>query len=239
MTPEPTPTLRELGSSNAAARVFERYHLESCCGGWQSQAATCAASGNDLQQVITELDQALGTPGPARNPEDDSLGELIQLIVATHHAFTRTELPRIANLLRTVILRHAEAHPELRLVGSCFNALHSDLGPHLLKEEQILFPYIRGLERYRHGGLPSPPVACFGILDHPIRQMEAEHQTVGDLLKEIRRLTGDFAVPADGCPTYCNTYQALEGLETDLMRHIHLENSVLFPRAQKLAGVTG
>jgi regulator of cell morphogenesis and NO signaling len=68
--------------------------------------------------------------------------------------------------------------------------------------------------------------------------MHAEHERVGALLKDIRRLSQDFAAPDDACPSFRTTYQALEGLEADLMRHIHLENNVLFPRARQLAGRT-
>jgi regulator of cell morphogenesis and NO signaling len=41
------------------------------------------------------------------------------------------------------------------------------------------------------------------------------------------------------CATYRSAYRALEALERDLMRHIHLENNVLFPAARALAEGTG
>lgn len=236
MTTDPMLPLKELAMSNAAARVLERYHLDYCCGGKQTLADACQAAGQDLQGIVAALDEALRDPeNGAASTQQSSLGELITHIVDTHHAFTRSELQRIENLLQKVIARHGDAHPELKSIGACFGALQADLGPHLIKEEQVLFPYVRDLERHQHGEIPTPPAACFGALDNPIRQMTTEHQTVGDLLKKIRHLTGDFTVPADGCPTYRSTYQALEGLEVDLMRHIHLENNVLFPRAEQMA----
>lgn len=232
-------TLKDLALSNAAARVLERYHLDYCCGGKQTLAAACASAGHDLQAVVAALDEALSAPqNTDADVEQRSQGALIAFIVDTHHAFTRSELQRIDGLLQKVIARHGDAHPELKSIGACFGALQADLGAHLLKEEQVLFPYVRDLERHRHGEIATPPAACFGTIENPLRQMTAEHQTVGDLLKKIRHLTSDFTVPADGCPTYRSTYQAMEGLEVDLMRHIHLENNVLFPRARQMAAGT-
>ncbi len=238
MNIDPLLPLKNLALSNAGARILERYHLDYCCGGQQTLADACRSAGHDVVEVAAALNEAVNAPATAGDPQQESLGELIRFIVETHHAFTRSELPRIARLLETVISRHGNAHPELRPVGACFDALQADLGPHLMKEEQILFPYIRELERYRRGELASPPDACFGAVEHPLRQMAAEHQNVGDLLKRMRLLTRDFTVPDDGCPTYRSTYQALEELEVDLMRHIHLENNVLFPRTRELAGIT-
>lgn len=113
-------------------------------------------------------------------------------------------------------------------------ALAADLGPHLLKEENILFPYLEALEHAHKAGLPEP-VACFGTLENPLRQMNSEHEAVGGLLERLRELTRDFTPPHSASPAHRAFYQALEGLEADLIRHIHLENQVLFPRARQLA----
>jgi regulator of cell morphogenesis and NO signaling len=43
-------------------------------------------------------------------------------------------------------------------------------------------------------------------------------------------LTNDFQPPEEACPTWKALYLGLEQLELDLMRHIHLENAVLFPK---------
>jgi regulator of cell morphogenesis and NO signaling len=50
----------------------------------------------------------------------------------------------------------------------------------------------------------------------------------------MRRLTGDYAAPADACATYHALLNGLQALEADLHVHIHLENNILFPRAAEL-----
>ncbi|MBK5277686.1 MAG: hemerythrin domain-containing protein, partial [Bacteroidia bacterium] len=71
-------------------------------------------------------------------------------------------------------------------------------------------------------------------LNAPILVMEHEHEAAGDLIKSIRSLTNNYIPPAFACPTYQLTYKMLQEFDNDLMQHIHLENNILFPKAQML-----
>ncbi|HET6572311.1 MAG TPA: hemerythrin domain-containing protein [Fimbriiglobus sp.] len=64
--------------------------------------------------------------------------------------------------------------------------------------------------------------------------MAAEHGEAGDALAAMRSLTDDFSPPADACPTFRALLGALAELEGDMVRHVHKENNVLFPRAIRL-----
>jgi regulator of cell morphogenesis and NO signaling len=64
--------------------------------------------------------------------------------------------------------------------------------------------------------------------------MRLEHEQAGELLAELRRMTGRYAVPDDGCASYHALYRRLEHLEEDTHLHIHKENNVLFPMAMAL-----
>ena len=50
---------------------------------------------------------------------------------------------------------------------------------------------------------------------------------------QIRKVTGDYSLPEDACPTFRALYEELERMEEDLHQHIHLENNILFPRANE------
>jgi regulator of cell morphogenesis and NO signaling len=108
--------------------------------------------------------------------------------------------------------------------------LKTELDPHLLKEEQVLFPYLTSLETAVTNHAPVPH-AFFGTVQNPVRMMTLEHETAGDLLKEMRALTNNYAIPTEACMSYQTLYQALAELEADLHQHIHLENNLLFPKA--------
>jgi regulator of cell morphogenesis and NO signaling len=64
--------------------------------------------------------------------------------------------------------------------------------------------------------------------------MEIEHQSAGDEMAAIRRLSGGYAPPPDACTTFKVAYQELRAFEADLHRHVHLENNILFPKAVAL-----
>jgi regulator of cell morphogenesis and NO signaling len=114
-----------------------------------------------------------------------------------------------------------------------FRDLRADFEQHLMKEEQVLFPYVRDLATTsRPCGVSRSP---FGTVENPIRMLEREHLEAGDEMRAIRELTHGYAVPADGCRTYTVCMAELSCFERDLHRHVHLENNVLFPRAARLA----
>jgi regulator of cell morphogenesis and NO signaling len=59
----------------------------------------------------------------------------------------------------------------------------------------------------------------------------SEHEDAGAVLAQLRKVTRDYTVPDDACPTFRALYEELEQMEDDLHQHIHLENNILFPRA--------
>jgi regulator of cell morphogenesis and NO signaling len=63
-----------------------------------------------------------------------------------------------------------------------------------------------------------------------IDELEGEHDSAGDILKELREVTHHYELPDGACRTYTLTFQKLEELEDDMFTHVHLENNIMFPR---------
>ena len=218
------------------AAVFEQFGIDFCCGGRVSLAEACRAAAIEPQTVI----DALETLPPSTTDDDDPsawpVAQLIDYIVATHHAYVRSALPQIDRHLAAIQAAHGSRHPELLRVRSSFDELALELTHHMIKEERILFPYVRELAaRGARGWAPSP----FGTVENPIRMMEREHRDAADHLQTVRYLTNGFAAPADGCSTYVVCMAELGDFERDLHRHVHLENNVLFPAAVRLESAPG
>jgi regulator of cell morphogenesis and NO signaling len=229
----PMMTVREVALDlPESKRLFEELKIDYCCGGHRPLTDACASAGLEINQVM----ELLANVGQSKVPSNGidfqklTLSGLIDHIVETHHDFTKTEMIRLEALTDKVIKAHGENHRELIRVGELVHLLCTDLKPHMFKEEQVLFPYIVTMERARLQGrpIPFPP---FGTVKNPIRMMMTEHDTVGDLLRDLRIVTNDYKMPADACMSYQALFQALEGLEKDLHQHIHLENNLLFPKA--------
>lgn len=227
-------TLRELALENpAATRVFEKLHLDYCCGGGQTLQQACDRAGLPVASVLDSLTER--PAAPARDWGTEPLSALTAHIRDTHHRFTRAEIARIAPLFDKVCAAHAERHPELLEERQIFLGLADELTSHLMKEERILFPYIEQLEASHHGGAPAP-ASCFGSVRNPVAMMMHEHDGAGEALAALRRLSRDYTAPADACLSFQTLYGALAGLEADLHQHIHLENNILFPKAIALEG---
>ena len=230
-------TVREVATQlPESTRLFETLKIDYCCGGNRSLTEACASAGVEVDNVMAQLsalDKSASSDTGTVDFQQLSLTELITHIVETHHVFTKSEMTRIQALAEKVIGVHGANHPELLSVGELFQRLCVDLSPHMFKEEQVLFPYIVGMEQAETRGLPAP-FAPFGTVKNPVRMMMMEHDTAGDLLRKLRGVTSNYQVPGDACISYQTLYQALENLEKDLHQHIHLENNVLFPKAVEL-----
>jgi len=122
------------------------------CGGRTSLAAACAGRGIPPERLIDELDAALApSPGTAPDWQTASLTCLIDHILTRHHAWLKTELPRLSRLQHKVTAAHGAAHADsLVPLGETFEALKQELDAHMMKEEMMLFPMIRA------GALPWP-----------------------------------------------------------------------------------
>ncbi len=213
------------------APLFEQFQIDYCCHGAVALGEACDKTQLDVNRVIAQLTEAVAHSREevTKNWLESPLNELCDHIQETHHAYLRQELPRLTELIDKVVTAHAANHPELGELKQVYASLRAELEPHLLKEEQILFPAIRQLEDV--ATLPSFP---FGTVANPIRMMENEHVAAGDALLQIRKLANDFLPPDGACNTYRVMLDALQSLERDLHQHIHKENYILFPKSQQL-----
>lgn len=211
-------------TSSSPARAFERHGIDYCCHGQRSLAEACAEAGLDVEAIEAEL-AAVPPAADAAEPVPDDVATLIGLIVARHHTYLRRELPRLADLMAKVVDAHGSAHPEVHAVAATLGEITSDLVPHLMKEERVLFPLTIELL-----GAVEPTAFHCGSVRNPIGVMHAEHDRVGELLATLRVQTGGYEPPADACPTWRALYAGLAELEADTHRQVHLENNVLFPK---------
>ncbi len=218
-----------------AAAVFKKFGIDFCCGGGKSVAKACADKGLDQAEVEAALSTLDQMPVPANRLDFNSwnLPFLADYIVNVHHRYVLDTVPQILAFAKKVAKVHGHAYPETEKIAALFTALGEELLAHLEKEERVLFPYIQRLwnTRSEHGKLIAP---AFGSARNPIRMMEMEHETAGEIIAEIRQLSNNFTPPESACNTYRVLYAMLEEFEQDLHQHVHLENNILFPKAMVL-----
>ncbi len=232
-----TTTVRDVVAGDfRAAAVFERHGIDYCCGGGRTIAEASAEADVPAERVLSELGNLSGAAAglPPRfaswNP-----AFLVDYILANHHAYVRAALPAIMAHAQKVADKHGARHPEMVEVARTFERVVAEMTQHMMKEEHILFPYVKALVAQAEADRPAAP-SPFGTVANPIRMMETEHESAGGAMRRIRELTADYAPPDDACTTYRVTLAELDEFERDLHQHVHLENNILFPRALEMEG---
>lgn len=227
--PQPLELASTLGAlaaqRPACIPVFERFDLDYCCGGGRTLAAACRDRGLDARTILDAIHaEESAAAAPERPWTDATMTELADHIEQTHHAFLRDALGRLNNILPRILAAHADRHPELHRIGEVIRNLNLELTDHMVREERVLFPWLRRLERPSEiqGG---PPWS----VRRPISCMVHDHDDVGAALAELRALTHGFEPPADACGLYRSMLDTLRAIERDTHIHIHKENNILFP----------
>lgn len=208
-----------------ASDLFKTYKIDFCCGGNRPLAEALAEKNVPVEDILQKLQTMYqqSLEKVEKNWLEASYTELIDHIIQKHHRFLMEELPQLSPYVTKVLRVHGPEQPHLVQVHKLFNELKTELEQHLMKEETKAFPLIIQFEQH-------PTKENEQAMKQVIEELVAEHDTAGDIIKEIRQITNDFTPPFDACGTYRLVYNRLEALEEDLFTHIHLENNILFPR---------
>lgn len=201
-----------------AAEVFHQHGISFCCGGTLSVAEAAAKHNLSADSLLQELRALAAAAG--RDAPQETL-PLIDHILARYHETHRTEMDWLIPLAQKVETVHADHDEAPHGLTEALLALRDDLENHMTKEERVLFPMMK------QGGHP--------MIAHPISAMRQEHDQAADLLRGIEHATHGLALPEGACRSWTSLYTGLAKFTEDLVTHMHLENTVLFPRFEATA----
>lgn len=205
---------------------MESRELDYCCGGSRTVAQAADRAGINPEELVGDL---RSFEGP--NAQDDdrdwsaaSMTELADHIEETHHAYVRRTLDRLDELSERCVEAHAESDPRLHELRKEFLAFDEDMHDHMVREERVLFPWLRRLEKPT--SIESGPPWS---VRRPIDCMLHDHDDAAGALDRMRALTDNFTPPENACATRRDLLRLLEEIERDTHLHIHKENNILFP----------
>ena len=215
------------------ASVFKKYGIDFCCGGEISFIRACEKANVSTDKLIEEMEQTSSSASESIDFKSWPLDLLVDYVLKIHHRGIREKGPQIMELLNKVAQVHGDNHPELLEVKTHFYESLVDLGQHLEKEEQVLFPYIYEMAEAQLNNKPVEEFHC-GSVQYPISAMMGEHDAEGERYRLISELTNGYTAPADACGSYRLVLNMLQEFEYNLHTHIHVENNIIFPRAIEL-----
>ncbi|WP_323037778.1 iron-sulfur cluster repair di-iron protein [Pararhodobacter sp.] len=201
-----------------AAELFRAKGISFCCGGTVALSEAALNAGLLPDRLLTDL-QALSDAAGREAPE--STADLIAYILSRYHETHRTELDFLIPLSQKVERVHGAKENAPLGLAEALIALKDELDDHMAKEEAVLFPLML------RGGHP--------MIVHPITQMRHEHDEATELLVKIEHVTNGLTLPAGACGSWTALYTGVRKFADDLVAHIHLENTVLFPRFEHAA----
>lgn len=227
-------TVGEVVADNfKAAEVFTKYGIDFCCGGGISLQKASEKQDVDTQVLISELNDTVKTESdPDQNFSAWEPDYLIEHIKRTHHQFVRTKTDEISAYAKKVARVYGDRYPENIVISDKFDLLSSELMQHLSDEEEIVFPMISEIGSKRMKGEQISDELIQKLKEELIH-MESDHDGAGQIVKDLRELSHQFTPPADACTTYRILYKNLELFEKDLHLHVHLENNILFKKAEQ------
>ena len=209
------------------ATVFKALKIDFCCKGNRTIGEVCDTSNLNVDEVVYALQQATQSSGDRHTDfQAWDMDLLADYIEKKHHRYVEKKIPELKAYLNKIAKVHGDRHPELHKIDALFTASAHELMAHMQKEEVILFPFVRKLATEVESQRPP-----FGTVENPINMMKHEHDTEGNRFREIAELSNQYTPPEDACTTYRVAFSMLEEFETDLHKHIHLENNILFPKA--------
>ena len=212
-----------------AISVFDKYNFDYCFNGNKSIRDVCKEKNLDLRVLVDEL-KILPDEFQIDKFSEWRLDFLIDYILNNHHQYIHKMIPVISDLSQKISYEYGEKFSELKSIARIFAVVYKDLKQHMLKEEQILFPYIKQLVSLNIAGNKSEK-PYFGMIDNPISMMESDHKNALDEYDNLKKLTNNFTTPEESNEPLKNFLKELRDFGKDLHIHIHLENNILFPKS--------
>ncbi len=211
----PETTVRDIAAQlPGAAQIFRDADISFCCGGALTLPQAAEKAGLELGGLVADL-QNLITRAAQDAPRETP--DLIAYILKRYHETHREELNFLTQLANRVEMVHGDHEAAPLGLTETLLALRDELDGHMTKEETVLFPAMLN--------------GAGAMLAAPIAVMQEEHTATSDLLRKIEHITHGLNLPEGACGSWTALYTGLRKLCEDVVAHIHLEETVLFPRA--------
>jgi len=225
----PTTVVRDIAAKwPELIPSLESLAIDYCCGGGRTLSEAAEPLGLDAESIAHRLSMESASGGSGEVGTDWSLASMTELadhIESTHHAFVRATLERLGVLLPKCIAAHGDDEPRLERLLGVVCSFTEDMHDHMVREERVLFPWLRRLERHTQIDT-GPPWS----VRRPIDCMVHDHAAAADTLRTMRDLTDGYRAPVGACSSWREAYALLAELERDTHLHVHKENNILFPK---------
>lgn len=211
-------------------KVFDQFRMDYCCGGKRPIKEAATENNINISELTQKLEEAINESDEKTIEKiwkNEPLDKVVDHIMSKHHSYLQRELPHVEQLLEKVVMVHGPKYREfLYTLNDTFKELKADLEKHLEDEETLLFPNIKEIESVQKNEERKEK------FNRIVEKLYTEHDTAGDALSRMRSITENYTLPKDACASFESLYENLQAVEDNLHEHVHLENTVLFPKLE-------
>lgn len=220
------------------ANILQECGIDIFSGAKMTLKEYCCKAQVDLSQVVSRLGDEQALKRASYAPFDSwPLDFLCCYIVKRHHEYAYENITILCGLIEKL---DNVSDYTIGKVCDVFKRMARDMKLHMMKEENILFPFIEQMvEASRERIQIARPF--FGTVNNPTQIMEIEHEHSWEDISLIRTLTDNYNIKGNADPKMAILCRGLEQFEMDLVIHLDLENNILFPKAillEKQLGVS-
>jgi len=188
------------------------------------------AKADNGKSILNDKNKAL--EGAAHDYSKWQLDFLADYIVNIHHQYIKNQAEVLTGLAQKVAEHHGDNHTELPELAENVTRFMADMQSHMLKEERALFPKIRQLAVNKRN--PGSGNELLRSIRNELDAVEQDHNSFDEDLQRFRTLTSDYKLPADACNSYAYLFEKMKEFENDLVRHVYIEDNILFPKVLEM-----
>ena len=155
---------------------------------------------------------------------------IVDYLRKTHIYYLEYSIPKIENLLNTLMKNCSGNCTELNMIESFYKKYKEEFLIHIRDEEEKVFPYVLDLYHLTENERKNKDHNS----NYSIRQFEKEHTNVDEKLNDLKNLILKYLKP-DYDQNHCNEFLfALFQLEQDLKDHARIEDKILVPKVLEM-----
>lgn len=145
--------------------------------------------------------------------------ELVKYLIDVQHPYLKKALSTFALCRKSVLETYTE-EPGSKVLADLIQKVSDLISTHLEKDEEELFIQIGEFSLNKpNDGLPAL-----------LKDIKKQHLTIARLFRKLRILSHDYTAPAQASAVLKLCYAQLFNFEQDFLKHIFLEEDILFPK---------
>lgn len=153
---------------------------------------------------------------------------LISYLQDTHRNYLQEWSVSIEKMIEQ-LKKLGEDERYTELILNFFKGYRNELTTHINREEEIVFPYIKTLQKIIEQGTVTDKERSI-IERYSMEAFEAEHDDIALKLKDLKNIMIKYIISPESTMQYYTIIQELFKLEEDVEYHTRVEDKILIPR---------